>query len=127
MAGVTRDYLELEYKGDDRVFVPSRPAREDQPLRRRRTAATRRSRSSAASAGSTIKPRARQAAQELAGELLKLYAERRAPRRPRVPAADDEWQREFEATFPFDETPDQRDAIDAREGRHGEPRARWTA
>ena len=23
MAGVTRDYLYLEYQGDDRVFVPS--------------------------------------------------------------------------------------------------------
>ena len=36
LAGVTRDYLELEYRGEDKVFAPDRPAAEDHPLRRRR-------------------------------------------------------------------------------------------
>ena len=36
VAGVTRDYLYLEYQGDDKRLRPLRPAREDQPLRRRR-------------------------------------------------------------------------------------------
>ena len=36
VAGITRDYLELEYRGEDRVFAPGRAAREDHPLRRRR-------------------------------------------------------------------------------------------
>jgi transcription-repair coupling factor (superfamily II helicase) len=48
----------------------------------------------------------------LAEELLQLYAQRAALPGHRFPAADDSY-RELEATFPFDETPDQAAAIDA--------------
>ena len=58
-----------------------------------------------------MKARARRAAQELAGELLNLYAERRH-RVGHAFAEDSDWLREFEATFPWQETPDQRDAIE---------------
>ena len=58
-----------------------------------------------------MKARARRAAQELAGELLNLYAERR--RRPGHAFPEDgEWLREFEARFPYQETADQREAIE---------------
>ena len=59
----------------------------------------------------TIKARARRAAQELAGELLNLYAERKRRAGHAFPL-DTDWQREFEDAFPFTETPDQRDAIE---------------
>ena len=36
VGGITRDYLELEYRDGDRVFVPSDQLAQDQPLRRRR-------------------------------------------------------------------------------------------
>ena len=58
-----------------------------------------------------MKARARRAAQELAGELLNLYAERRRRRGHAFPE-DGEWLREFEARFPYQETPDQREAIE---------------
>ena len=58
-----------------------------------------------------MKARARRAAQELAGELLGLYAERRR-RSGYAFAPDGDWQREFEERFPFTETPDQREAIE---------------
>ena len=61
----------------------------------------------------TMKARARRAAQELAGELLQLYAERQAPRRATRSGPTADWQREFEQRFPYTETPDQRDAIEA--------------
>jgi transcription-repair coupling factor (superfamily II helicase) len=48
----------------------------------------------------------------LAEELLQLYAQRASLPGHRFPPADDQF-REFEATFPFDETPDQQEAIDA--------------
>ncbi|HTR52834.1 MAG TPA: transcription-repair coupling factor [Kofleriaceae bacterium] len=48
----------------------------------------------------------------LAEELLQLYAQRAALPGHRFPGADDQFH-ELEATFPFDETPDQQDAIDA--------------
>jgi transcription-repair coupling factor (superfamily II helicase) len=48
----------------------------------------------------------------LAEELLQLYAQRAALPGHAFPPADDSF-RELEATFPFDETPDQAAAIDA--------------
>ena len=60
----------------------------------------------------TLKARARRAAQELAGELLNLYAERKRRRGHAFPEFSEEL-RDIEAAFPFRETPDQRDAIDA--------------
>jgi transcription-repair coupling factor (superfamily II helicase) len=48
----------------------------------------------------------------LAEELLQIYAQRASLPGHRFPAADDHF-RELEATFPFDETPDQQEAIDA--------------
>jgi transcription-repair coupling factor (superfamily II helicase) len=114
VADVTRDYLYLEYQGDDRVFVPvdqlakisryvggsgAHPS-DHPPLSK--LGGTR---------WETMKARARRAAQELAGELLNLYAERRR-RSGHAFGPDSDWQREFEERFPFTETPDQRDAIE---------------
>jgi transcription-repair coupling factor (superfamily II helicase) len=58
-----------------------------------------------------MKARARRAAQELAGELLSLYAERRR-RAGHAFEPDSDWQRDFEARFPFTETADQMEAIE---------------
>jgi transcription-repair coupling factor (superfamily II helicase) len=111
VADVTRDYLYLEYQGDDRVFVPTEQLAkisryvgaggEHPPLSK--LGGTR---------WETMKSRARRAAQELAGELLSLYAERRR-RSGHAFEEDSDWQREFEERFPFTETSDQRDAIEA--------------
>ncbi|MGH2841041.1 MAG: transcription-repair coupling factor, partial [Solirubrobacteraceae bacterium] len=59
----------------------------------------------------TLKARARRAAQELAGELLHLYAERRRRRGVAFPE-DSDWLRDFEHAFPYAETADQREAIE---------------
>ena len=58
----------------------------------------------------------------LAEELLQLYAQRSSLPGHRFPPADDSF-RELEATFPFDETPDQLAAIDAVLGDMEAPRA----
>jgi transcription-repair coupling factor (superfamily II helicase) len=114
VAGVTRDYLYLEYAGDDRVFVPS-----DQLAKLSRYVGAGADHPPLSKLGGAawdrLKARARRAAQELAGELLNLYAERK--RRPGFSFPEDsDWEREFEAAFPFTETPDQRDAIEAVKG-----------
>ncbi len=111
VADVTRDYLYLEYQGDDRVFVPT-----DQLAKiSRYVGAGADSHPPLSKLGGTrwetMKARARRAAQELAGELLSLYAERRR-RSGHAFGTDSDWQREFEERFPFSETPDQRDAIE---------------
>ena len=59
----------------------------------------------------TKKGRVRKAVQQMAEELLKLYAERSAARRDPIEPAGEAYA-EFEATFPFEETRDQGKAID---------------
>jgi len=58
------------------------------------------------------KARVRKAMQDMAGELLKLYAERRTAQGTAF-APDNEFQREFEDSFDYNETDDQLVAIDA--------------
>ncbi len=110
IADVTRDYLYLEYQGDDKVFVPT-----DQLAKISRYVGAGGEHPPLSKLGGTrwdtMKARARRAAQELAGELLSLYAERRR-RSGHAFEADSDWQREFEERFPFTETPDQREAIE---------------
>jgi transcription-repair coupling factor (superfamily II helicase) len=110
VAGVTRDYLYLEYAGSDRVFVPV-----DQLAKISRYVGAGGAHPPLSKLGGarwdTLKARARRAAQELAGELLNLYAERKRREGHAFPV-DTDWQREFEDAFPFTETPDQRDAIE---------------
>jgi transcription-repair coupling factor (superfamily II helicase) len=110
VAGVTRDYLYLEYAGSDRVFVPV-----DQLAKISRYVGAGGEHPALSKLGGTrwdtLKARARRAAQELAGELLNLYAERKR-REGHAFAPDTDWQREFEVAFPYSETPDQRDAIE---------------
>jgi len=110
VANVTRDYLYLEYAGSDRVFVPV-----DQLAKISRYVGAGGAHPPLSRLGGTrwdtIKARARRAAQELAGELLNLYAERKRREGHAFPI-DTDWQREFEDAFSFTETPDQRDAIE---------------
>jgi transcription-repair coupling factor (superfamily II helicase) len=110
VAGVTRDYLYLEYRGDDRVFVPT-----DQLAKLSRYVGAGAEPMLSALGGKrweSMKARARRAASELAGELLNLYAERRTRRGHRFPP-DGEWQLSFEQAFSYRETADQLDAIEA--------------
>ena len=58
----------------------------------------------------------------LAEELLQIYAQRASLPGHRFPPADDSFK-ELEATFPFDETPDQLAAIEAVLGDMEQPRA----
>ncbi|MBI2391986.1 MAG: transcription-repair coupling factor [Deltaproteobacteria bacterium] len=57
------------------------------------------------------KARVEKAVRQMADELLRLYAERQALPGEPLPEPDDEY-RGFEATFPFEETPDQQKAIE---------------
>ena len=111
VAGVTRDYLELEYRGSDRVFAPT-----DQLTKITRYIGTGGEPPQLSTLGSKrwegVKARARRAARALAGELLNLYAERRTRRGHAFPP-DGEWQLQLERAFPYRETADQLDAIEA--------------
>jgi transcription-repair coupling factor (superfamily II helicase) len=110
VAGVTRDYLNLDYAGTDKVFLPV-----DQLAKISRYVGADGAHPPLSKLGGTrwetIKARARRAAQELAGELLNLYAERKRRRGHAFPP-DSEYLITLEEAFPYSETPDQRDAIE---------------
>jgi transcription-repair coupling factor (superfamily II helicase) len=113
VGGVTRDYLYLEYKGEDRVYVPT-----DQLAKLSRYVGAGGEPSLSALGGKrwqNMKARARKAAGALAGELLNLYAERRSRRGHAFPP-DGEWQIAMESAFPYRETADQLEAIEAVKG-----------
>jgi transcription-repair coupling factor (superfamily II helicase) len=111
LAGVTRDYLELEYRGGDRVFAPT-----DQLARISRYVGADGDEPQLSPLGGkrwqNMKSRARRAAQAMAGELINLYAERQV-RKGHTFSPDGELQLTFEAAFPYRETADQMDAIEA--------------
>lgn len=110
VAGVTRDYLELEFQGSDRVFLPT-----EQLAKISRYVGADGAHPPLSKLGGksweTMRARARKAAQQLAGELLNLYAERKR-RQGHAFGPDGDWQRQFEERFPHRETADQLEAIE---------------
>jgi transcription-repair coupling factor (superfamily II helicase) len=102
--GAHREYLELEYAEGDRLFVPVENldrvqkylGGEGQPtLHRLGTGEWTRARG-----------RATKVVQDVAEDLLRIYSLREA--RPGIAfAPDTAWQQELEASFPYEETPDQ--------------------
>ncbi|HSR95009.1 MAG TPA: transcription-repair coupling factor [Solirubrobacterales bacterium] len=113
VGGISRDYLYLEYKGEDRVYVPT-----DQLAKLSRYVGAGAEPALSALSGKrwqNMKARARKAAGALAGELLNLYAERRTRKGHGFPP-DGEWQMAMETAFPYRETADQLEAIEAVKG-----------
>jgi transcription-repair coupling factor (superfamily II helicase) len=111
VAGVTRDYLLLAYRGDDRVYVPH----EQIGKVSRYVGADARAPALSKLGGKAwdnLKTRAREHLREMAGELLQLYAQRQT--QPGVTYdVEHEWVERLEAEFPYRETDDQRTAIEA--------------
>ncbi|HAH08093.1 MAG TPA: hypothetical protein DCM05_16475, partial [Elusimicrobia bacterium] len=107
------DCLTLEFRGGDRLFIPMTDFRQVQKFV---GAEGHRPRLSSLDSKSwdEVKDRVREGVRELAGELLRLQAERAAVL-GRVFEPDNRMEEEFAESFPFEETPDQRKAIeDAR-------------
>ena len=111
VAGVTRDYLFLAFKGDDRLYVPH-----EQIAKVSRYVGANGHAPALSKLGGkawqTIKNRARAGAQALAGELLVLYAQRQRAEGVAF-EADSELVEQLEASFAYEETPDQRQAIES--------------
>ncbi len=111
VGGVVRDYLYLEFRGDDRLYVPHEQLGKVSRYIGSDSGAPSLSKLGG-KAWQNMKSRARVAVRELAGELLSLYARRQTQVRPPFPA-DDEWMARLEDAFPYEETDDQKRAIDA--------------
>lgn len=108
--GVEREYLEVQYANSDKLYIPihqaDRLARyvgpEDirPPLNRL-----------GSTDWATVKRKAKRAVEDIAKELLEIYAKREVVP-GRAFASDSDWQREIEDSFPFVETDDQLRAIE---------------
>jgi transcription-repair coupling factor (superfamily II helicase) len=111
VAGVTRDYLHLAFRGDDRLYVPHEQLGKVSRYIGADSAVPALSKLGG-KAWDNLKARARASVRELAGELLSLYAQRqRASGIPYDLRSD--WLERLESEFPYRETPDQQNAIEA--------------
>ena len=105
--GAIKDYVKIAYQGTDTLFVPATQldlvskyiggGGEDTPVRLNKIGTD---------AWQKTKTKARKAAKDMAGELIKLYAARKRQQGFAF-AADSPWQQEFEDNFPYPETDDQ--------------------
>ncbi len=103
----TQEFLELRYEGDDKLFVPV----ERLDLVQKYTGATRPPLDRlGGTSWERAKTKVKKAMRDMAEELLKLYAARKA-----VPgyafSSDSHWQQEFEDAFEYELTRDQQSAI----------------
>ena len=111
VAGVTRDYLFLAFRGEDRLYVPH----EQIGKVSRYIGADAKAPALSKLGGKAwllLKSRARESVQELAGELIALYARRQTTPGVAYDLSSD-WLERLEAEFPYRETEDQQRAIEA--------------
>lgn len=107
--GIFKDYLLIQYAGEDKLYIPT----DQVDLIQKYIGSEGRAPKLNKLGGSEwnkVKSRVKASVQDMAKELLKLYAAREAA----VGFAfspDTVWQKEFEDSFPYTETPDQLQAI----------------
>ncbi|WP_019006066.1 transcription-repair coupling factor [Cohnella laeviribosi] len=108
--GIHKDYLHIVYAGGDRLSVPVEQfdliqkyvgSEEKEPKLNKL----------GGSEWNRVKTKVRSSVQNIADDLIKLYAERQATPGYQF-GKDTPYQQEFEAMFPYEETPDQLRAIE---------------
>jgi transcription-repair coupling factor (superfamily II helicase) len=109
VAGLRADFMVLVYQGGDKLKVPVEAF---DRVQKHASAEGARPALDRLGSGSweKVKRRVRKAMRDMAAELLRLYAERKA-RPGHAFAGESPWHREFEEAFEYEETPDQAAAI----------------
>ena len=112
VAGVTRDYIGIQYAGSDKLFLPTEQLdKVSKYIGSHADDGMVKLSKFSGDAWNRAKARARASVKDIAKDLIKLYAERE--RRPGFAfPADDEFQRSFEAAFDYEETEGQLRAAD---------------
>jgi transcription-repair coupling factor (superfamily II helicase) len=103
---IVQEFLELRYHGDDKMFVPV----ERLDLIQKYTGATPSLDRLGGTSWEKAKTKVKKAMRDMAEELLKLYAARRAVQGHGF-QADTHWQEEFEGAFEWELTADQATAV----------------
>ncbi|MBN1494173.1 transcription-repair coupling factor [Candidatus Peregrinibacteria bacterium] len=102
---ITREYLKLAYAENDKLFVPIDQADKISKYIGAEGQLPKLTRLGSAE-WATITTRVRKETEEIAKELLILYAKRKSAKGYKF-APDNDFQEKFEKTFPYEETPGQ--------------------
>jgi transcription-repair coupling factor (superfamily II helicase) len=108
--GAARDFMVLTYDGNDRLYVPIDRLDLVQRYSGMGGARPKLDRLGGTSWERTQR-KVKKAVQEMAADLLRLYAARKASHGTAF-SVDGPWQKELEDAFPYEETPDQLRAIE---------------
>ena len=108
---VIKDYIKIEYGDGGNLYLPATRLESIQKYAGAEAKKPKLNKLGGTEWNKT-KTRVRGAVQEIARDLVKLYAARQEKAGFQY-GHDTVWQREFEELFPYDETDDQLDAIDA--------------
>ncbi|KDR94242.1 transcription-repair coupling factor (superfamily II helicase) [Peptoclostridium litorale DSM 5388] len=107
---IKKDYLKITYAGSDSLYVPT-----DQLDKVQKYIGSDGERVKLSKLGSNewnkVKKKTQKAVEDMAKELVELYA-KREERKGYSFAEDTTWQGEFENLFPYEETEDQKKAIE---------------
>ena len=108
LQGISRDYMELEYRDGDKLFIPT-----DQIDRVQKYIGGDNERLSklGGKEWSQTKARVKSAVKELAEDLIAIYSERTASK-GHTYGEDTVWQKQFEEGFPYEETEGQLRSIE---------------
>jgi transcription-repair coupling factor (superfamily II helicase) len=106
--GASRDYLLLEYRGDDKLYLPSDQIEALTPYSGGESPTLNRL---GGSEWQRTRAKARAAVHEVAQELVELYRQR-LHMKGHAFGPDTPWQAELEGAFPYTETPDQLGAVE---------------
>ena len=109
--GVTKDYMKIEYRDNGALYIPATgldvlqkyASADSKPPKINKLGSPE---------WTKTKNKVKAAVNEVAQDLVELYAARRDAVGYRF-GADTQWQKEFEEMFPFEETDDQLNAISA--------------
>jgi len=107
---IKRDYLKIRYQDSAFLYIPTNQLDLIQKYIGSEGKAPKVNKLGGSEWAKT-KNRVKESLRELAGELIKLYAQREAAK-GFVFSEDTVWQRQFEELFPYDETDDQLKCID---------------
>lgn len=108
--GHEQEFMHIEYEGGDKLYVPMDRMDLVEKYRAAGGAAAPRLDRLGGTGWAKTKTRVRKAVEELAVELLNLYAERRLVK-GHAYGSDTAWQKEFEDSFEYEPTEDQMQAI----------------
>ena len=107
--GVVKDYIKIAYEGSGNLYIPATQLDLLQKYASKEAEGIKLNRLGTREWAKT-KSRVRRAVQDIAKDLIKLYAER-SEAKGHAFAPDTMWQKEFEEMFPYAETDDQLLAI----------------